>query len=381
MNRIQIAVQEITQVMGIYDQIAIYRSTTETGTYSEITGVGTRIELVAGCKVYYYVDANGSDTHWYKTAFYDSDGVVFSSQSDPFQVSAAAKVGYTFRNYTPPTNEWGEVLTADDMRHTYLWGIDLQAQDISKSSVDDDQLIHAVEEAVALWEEELDIIIRKRIYKTAPASTLNQKPEWEYGVDYTHELDPLEYESNQWWNLGFLQLPHRPILSIDSFALYDRLDNKILDLLADDWIRLDKFAGQINAYPRTGSGIGRTGGYAGSSVFAAYGGMFSSNYPQGFRLDYTAGYKNSDFVPKSIRSVVGMSAALILLAWVGDGLLAGFSSSSLSLDGLSESFSSTQSATSAFFGARIKDYQDRIKEFRKIGKLKFGNIPIGIITS
>ena len=72
-------------------------------------------------------------------------------------------------------------------------------------------------------------------------------------------------------------------------------------------------------------------------------------------------------------------ASIKALASVGDGLLAGFSSSSISLDGLSESFSSTQSATSAYFGARIKQYQDEIKEWLKTNRYKFSNIPLGFI--
>ena len=57
--------------------------------------------------------------------------------------------------------------------------------------------------------------------------------------------------------------------------------------------------------------------------------------------------------------------------------MSGFSSSSLSMDGLSESFSSTQSATSAYFGARIKEYKDDIDKYIKENKHKFGSMNIG----
>lgn len=379
MNRIQILVQEITQVMSDYNQIAVYRSSTQTGIYTELTTISTRIDLVAGQKVYYFVDETGGASSWYKSAYYDSVEDEFSASSDAFQISSISKIGYTFRNYTPPENEWGTVLTADDMRFTYLWGIDLKASDISSSEVDDDQLLNAIEESVTLWEDELDIIIRKRIFKTDPLSTLNHKPSWEYGVDYTDEEDPYDFEKIEWNNFGFVQLRHRPVLSVEECKLYDRLGNQILDLIADHWMRVHKFAGQLNLYPSTGYGV--QGGYVGTSIFAAYPAMFGSKYPDGIRVDYTCGYKDSDFVPKSLRNIIGMTAALAVLGWIGDGLLAGFSSSSLSLDGLSESFSSTQSATSAYFGARIKSYLDQIKEFRKTGRLKFGNVPFGIISS
>ena len=57
--------------------------------------------------------------------------------------------------------------------------------------------------------------------------------------------------------------------------------------------------------------------------------------------------------------------------------MAGFSSSSVSLDGLSESFSSTQSATSAYFGARIASYIKQLEKFVKNNKNKYDNIVIG----
>jgi hypothetical protein len=57
--------------------------------------------------------------------------------------------------------------------------------------------------------------------------------------------------------------------------------------------------------------------------------------------------------------------------------MSGFSSSSLSMDGMSESFSSTQSATSAYFGARIKVYEDQLEQYIEDVRRKFGTIAIG----
>jgi hypothetical protein len=59
--------------------------------------------------------------------------------------------------------------------------------------------------------------------------------------------------------------------------------------------------------------------------------------------------------------------------------MSGFSSSSLSMDGVSESFSSTQSATSAMYGADIKEYKDDIANFISQNKLKFGHIAMGVL--
>lgn len=103
------------------------------------------------------------------------------------------------------------------------------------------------------------------------------------------------------------------------------------------------------------------------------------DYPDAYHIDYTTGFKNAELIPDDLRDIIGKIATLKMLNVIGDGLLAGFSSSSLSLDGMSESFSSTQSATSAYYGARIKVYQDEIKEYIDENRNKYGNFRLGSI--
>ena len=98
-----------------------------------------------------------------------------------------------------------------------------------------------------------------------------------------------------------------------------------------------------------------------------------------YAIDYDAGFETSDDVPTDLREIVAKQAAVSLLNIIGDGLMSGFSSSSLSMDGLSESFSSTQSATSAYFGARIAVYKDDIANYIKENKNKFANMAMGAI--
>lgn len=98
-----------------------------------------------------------------------------------------------------------------------------------------------------------------------------------------------------------------------------------------------------------------------------------------YSIDYSAGLESSDDLPQDLRQIIGKVAGISLLNVIGDGLMSGFSSSSLSMDGISESFSSTQSATSAYFGARIAVYQKEVQEYIKANKYKFGYFPIGCI--
>ncbi len=377
MNRIQITVDNLAQVLLIYDKVKVYRADSENGSYVEITIVSTRVSLIAEQRIYFYSDDTGTSTHWYKTSYFNSTSLDESGLSDAQQGGTEdAKIGYTFNNYGAPPNEWGKALTADDLRYHFIWGVDMVASDESGSEIEDEQLNFCIGNAVSEFEKHFDFDIRKRVYKTQPASTLIQAVKWIAGVDYTDEDDPYDFNINQWRNYGFVQLRHRPIISMDSAYLYSPWDQQVLDIIT--WARLYKKVGQIAFFPtgQTLSGLG----YAGSGIVAAFPHLFNANYPHAFKFDYTTGYKNSNFVPSDLRNAIGMLATLNALGWIGDGLLAGFSSASVSLDGLSESFSSTQSATSAYFGARIKSYTDQLKEFVKHNRLKYGNISMGMIS-
>jgi len=377
MNRIMIDVDDLAQVLEYYDKIKVYRSISETGEYVEITTAETRLILEEEIEIYYYSDDDGTSTNWYKTAYYNTTTEDLSALSPARQGGTETeKIGYKFKNYSAPPNEWGKALTADDMRFHFLWGVDLVASDVSGSEVEDSQLEADIEASMEAFEHDFNIDIRKRVYLTEPGSSLIRAIKWIKGVDYTDEESPYDFDINMWENYGFIQLRHKPIISVEKARAYSAWDQQILDIL--EWIRLYKKPGQIAIYPKGQTLFGT--GYVGTGLIAAWPHLFSRSYPQGFKFDYTTGYEKSDFIPKDLRDAIGMFAAIKILGWVGDGLMAGFSSSSVSLDNLSESFSSTQSATSAYFGARIKSYIDQLKEFRKHNKYKYANVPMGFIS-
>lgn len=375
MNRLMIDVNNISQVLDYYDVIKIYRAVGEEGAYAEITDVSTRITLMPEREQYYYEDADGDNTHWYKTAYYNIATTDESDFSDARQGGTEEeKIGYTFDNYTPPPGEWGKLYTADDMRYTMLFGIDTVAADIARSEWQDEQFDQQVLEALVDFEKTLTIDIRKRVYKTNPAASLNRSRLWREGVDYTDEDDEYAYDYIQWSNMGFLQLRHNPIISVERAIWKNLVNGQIMDLIDNDWLRINKKMGQLSFYPKSGFTYG---------PFSVYGPIWTSaaggRYPQGFEIDYTCGCKNSDFVDEGLRGIIGMYATIKALGVIGDGLLAGFSSQSISLDGLSESFSSTQSATSAYFGARIKSYSDQITDWLKRNRYKYSPIPISFV--
>jgi hypothetical protein len=82
--------------------------------------------------------------------------------------------------------------------------------------------------------------------------------------------------------------------------------------------------------------------------------------PNYWHIVYVSGFEK---VPHIITSFIGKFAAMQVLSILGDGLYKpGISSSSISIDGLSQSTSSTFSAQGGIFAGRVKQYADELKQ-------------------
>jgi hypothetical protein len=213
MVRLRIDVNNLSLVLEEYDQAKVYRADSETGSYVEITDADTRIDLIPEKEIYYYTDQDGDSTKWYKVSYYNSSTLEESDKSVAMQGGAEEeKIGYSFGNYSAPPNEWGEVLTPDDLRYTYLFGIDAVASDVNESEFTDEQFRFFIESAMGDFERWLSMDIRKRVYKTNPDSSLTRAAKWIEGVDYTDEEDTYPFDPAEWKNYGFLQLRHYPVI-------------------------------------------------------------------------------------------------------------------------------------------------------------------------
>ncbi len=275
-------------------------------------------------------------------------------------------VGYTFGNYHPAGDEWGLIVTPDDCRYTYLWGTDFKAT--NGTYFTDEQIKFFIVEATRYLERELNIsIIKTKIKSQAEDRNLVK------GTDYDEEESLYDFSYRKIQRYGMIQTRHRPVINVEKCTLINR-DGSDIDLLKDSVI--DRKKGVIKFLKRpfmpseTAKGISTAVSRFGSETFQPH--LF-------YAIDYTAGYRTSDDVPEDLRQIIAKVAAISLLNVIGDGLMSGFSSSSLSMDGISESFSSTQSATSAYFGARIAVYQKEVKEYIEDNRYRFGFLPIGAL--
>jgi hypothetical protein len=378
MNRVTIGIgnANLLEVLKQFNQIKVYVST-DGAAYTELTTATTRIAITPYQSVYYFDDTATyiANPVYYETAYYNSGTDAESARSAPQLNSLpTTKVGYSFDNYSPPDGEWGKLLTADDVRYTYMWGIDMTASDVAQTNFEDSQLDFFVRESVGDWERFLGLDIMKHVYKTDdpldPISNYHQSKYWRKGVDYTDEEDTYPYDPMQWQNFGFIQLRHSPTISVERCVMKNPVNGQMMDLIAMKWIRLDKKMSQLHLYPTNGAPYGPFA----SGVLPWR--LFGGRYANAFYVNYTTGYKTAEFVPDDLRAQIGKWAVIKVMSAVGDGLLAGFSSQSVSLDGIAESFSSTQSATSAYFGARIMQFQREIKDWIDNNRAKYGVIPL-----
>jgi hypothetical protein len=102
-----------------------------------------------------------------------------------------------------------------------------------------------------------------------------------------------------------------------------------------------------------------------TGVSSQYGIRSLMNVPNYWYVQYETGYELGQ-IPEDLLQLVGLLSSIPLLAIAGDLILgAGIASQSLSVDGLSQSISSTSSATNAGYGSRIVEYRKSIDQMKK----------------
>jgi hypothetical protein len=105
---------------------------------------------------------------------------------------------------------------------------------------------------------------------------------------------------------------------------------------------------------------------------AIYNGM--DYLPQLFQVSYTAGFEEGR-IPRDIVDTIGKMAAIGPFNIFGDLIAgAGIGNVSLSMDGLSQSVTTTQSAMYGGYGNRILAYQKEIAEQMKTLRMYYMGI-------
>jgi hypothetical protein len=364
---LEIEVDDIDdQLAAGYTQIEIHRSTSgSTGAFEEVTSSTTRPALVANQTHYTFEDVDGSPAYWYKYQFRNDAGTLLSGFNTPFQVTDSAL----------------QICSIEDLKTFYLLGIDLT--DDNGVPFPDSLFQHYIIEAVDHWEKELDIAIRPLVIEDEPGSEEQQ--------DYFRE----DYNNYIWIELNYF-----PVVEVTSVQLV-LPGEAVVQIFNREWIHIERAAGQVQLVPGTGTAGTILLGASGAWIPLIYG---NNRYiPNVFRIAYRAGFGRPSpgatdptagltgpksvadpildrGVPRDIKHLIGMRAALGPLNIAGDLIVgAGIASQSIGIDGLSQSVSTTSSATNAGYGARIIQYQKDIKALEKSLKDYYKGIRMRIV--
>jgi hypothetical protein len=176
------------------------------------------------------------------------------------------------------------------------------------------------------------------------------------------ERDIVEYQDyyiNDYEMYGFIKLKKMPVQSVSELAMNLPLSSAPT-IIDPKWYRPESVGAQMNIVPAQGTFSSILLGQGGGFLPILYSGI--PFIPQFWKITYKAGFKKNEF-PPLLREVIGMRAALGPLNVAGDLIAgAGISSKSLGMDGLSQSISTTASATNSGYGARILQYTKHIEK-------------------
>lgn len=250
------------------------------------------------------------------------------------------------------------VLTASKLRELYMWGV--SCKDASGTELPDSTYDFFIETAQKELEDLLNI-------KLSPQCIVETR----------------DYNYSDYATYGFLRCSYpvaRPYYLKGLFGTAEQIE------YPKEWLSVKRSNEVPEMFYRNMYLVPNQGGYQlGNASGVTFNGIFGANLiwrsrqyiPNYWEVKYLTGFTE---VPADLLNVIGMTAAINVFHIAGDLILgAGIASYSLGVDGLSQSISSTSSATNAGYGARIIGYQDQIKKTLPTLQAKYGGFNVTVL--
>lgn len=298
----------------------------------------------AGEDSFSYEDDDGVGEDWYAISSLNSRGAESAKTGyiQPGEVEAVTD-GTAF-NKRPPTNH-DLVVSADFVKEVFLFGVSLK-DDFGRTM--SDFLIEFYIRSAQTWlEREIHILLH-------PTTILKE----------THDYIIADY-----CNFGFVKLNQLPVRKVTKWTMKFPVSSQSIEF-DPKWFKADARNGMVNLVPTAGSFSTILMGMGGSFLPLLYTSTLS--IPAIIEIDYEAGFAQGE-IPPDMLEVIGMKAAMGPLNIAGDLLGgAGIASSSISLDGLSQSISTTSSPEFAGYGARILQYHKIIDKVVSKFRMTYG---------
>lgn len=303
-----------------FDILKVERATSVDGPWTELDSV----DLVPGLTTYSFTDtlATGeTPAESFYRARYEQSGESLDKSQWTDAMAGAAR-------------DEALLLTIDELKQIYLFGVRLT--DDKGEPFPPRMFEHYIAAAVGWLERELCMHL-------TPQNIENEIHD-HFGQDYAA------------W--GWLQLNEYPVSAVTRVAFQYPSSGEATEYDLDSVVLQDGgAAGQIQIVP--GAGIAGSTVMSGS-LLPLFNGS-NSRVPGIWRVDYRVGFEVGT-LPADIKHLIAMRAAIGILGIAGDLIVgAGIASFSVSTPGISQSVSTTSSATMGGYGSSITEYNAEIK--------------------
>lgn len=228
------------------------------------------------------------------------------------------------------------LISVDEFKAKYLFGLDLQRYG---KPMPDEVFENQIQVAQERLEEYLQIKFLKQVYTENKSFFSDDWKSWGFIPTQFPVSCPIEVA-------GYLGTVRQVIYPKEWLIAKKTSDGQYLQR-------------QLFLVPNSNSTINQIAVYTGILPQLGYLGI--PTIPNYWDISYVTGW-DRDKIPSTILQAIAKIAAIDILAIASDAMLysPGISSTSISLDGLSQSLSSTANSTSGIFGARTKQYLDEL---------------------
>lgn len=229
---------------------------------------------------------------------------------------------------------------------------------VDKKPLTDDKIRTFIEQATSWLEDvELSVFLEPTNVTTEPDATSITYPVGTdipvfANADWDKIVDALTFRSasaGSWINF---RMPYKPIIRFDQ--LYGQIANTRIVDIALEWVEAHEKGGMVELVPFNQEVAFNFIGLI--WVEALRGPVPLPNF---WNFDAVVGYRKT---PEVLLELVAKKAAIDVLTIAGQAFRGGYSSQSVSRDGVSESVSYTASATYGIYSATIEDYRKWIEE-------------------
>ena len=242
------------------------------------------------------------------------------------------------------------LISIERLKRQELGGADLRGNDGRPFS--DQDFIESITEATDRMAAELDIIL-------AP----------------TRIVERHDYRLDHYMEFGWFELDKNPVAEILSVRAKWPNGDTLFDIPLDWVVMVSGNFSQFNLVPQSGplhTALAQNARGVGMMVPT-----MNQTWPGLFEIAYRAGFDVGK-VPPRIAKAIALTAAIDNLNKAGEMILgSGIASQSISIGGLSQSVSTTSSATNAGHGALIIEYRKTLKELLPAIRRQYHGVGIG----